>query len=118
VRLTFACVTKASEWSTRVAAWRASGKTSKQFCKERGYSPGSLLWWSSELNRRRTAPSRDNPLGLTRVVRRPEPDSAGLRTPLLVHGDGVRVEIPAGADTSTLALVIDIVVARARTGGS
>ena len=110
-------MTKAPEWAARVAAWRASGKTSKQFCKERGYSASSLLWWSSELNRRRTESSRANPLALMRVVRKREPAAARSAAPLIVHGDGVRVELPPGADAALLALVVDVVRKRAGAGG-
>lgn len=115
--LTIRGVTKASEWAQRVAAWRASGETSKQFCKKRGYSASSLLWWSSELNRRGRLPSRDNPLALTRVIRKPGPERVRLCTSVHVHGDGVHVELSAGADIATLESVINVVAARARSGG-
>jgi hypothetical protein len=36
---------------------------------------------------------------------------------LIVHGDGVRVELPPGADAALLALVVDVVRKRAGAGG-
>lgn len=45
----------AAEWSKRVAQWKRSGKSSREFALEHGWKAGSLLWWSSELNRRAAA---------------------------------------------------------------
>lgn len=39
-------------WAERVALWRRSGQTSREFCEGKDYDNGRLLWWSSELNRR------------------------------------------------------------------
>jgi hypothetical protein len=110
-------VTRASEWATRVAAWRASGKTSKQFCKEGGYSARSLLWWSSEFNRRPAAPSRHNPVALTRVIRKREPRAVGADAPIVVRFEGVGVEVPMGADRTTLTMVLGVLGARTNVGG-
>lgn len=101
-------MTRASEWSTRVAAWRASGKTAKEFCKGKDYTANRLLWWSSALNRRKVAP-KPNPLALMRVVRRSEPVHTGV---MVVHLGNARVEVPAGADRATLCAVLDVLKSR------
>src|SRR6266545_5802251 len=41
----------AAIWKKRVASWRASGKTAQAFSAGRGWSAGTLLWWSSRLRR-------------------------------------------------------------------
>jgi transposase len=106
-------MTRASEWATRVAAWRASGKTAKEFCKGRDYKAERLLWWSSDLNRRGIAQPADNPAALTRVIRKPE---ARLQSfGVVVHLGSVRIEVPAGADKATIATVLEV-LARAETG--
>ena len=97
-------MTRASEWSTRVAAWRASGKTAKEFCKGKDYTANRLLWWSSALNRRKVAP-KPNPLALMRVVGRSDPVRLGV---MVVHLGDARVEVPAGADRATLCTVLDV----------
>ena len=38
-------VTK-NKWAARVAAWRASGLTSSEFCRNKSYKPGSLHMWA------------------------------------------------------------------------
>jgi len=43
------------EWSGRVAEWRRSGKTSREFAAETGVNPSTLLWWSTKLGARRGA---------------------------------------------------------------
>jgi hypothetical protein len=41
------------EWARRVAAWRRSGKTSKEFAAVAGVNPSTLLWWSTKLRAER-----------------------------------------------------------------
>lgn len=107
-------MTKASEWATRVAAWRASGRTAKDFCRDKDYAAERLLWWSSDLKRRGMLQPPDNPLALARVVRRREAQPAAI----VVHVGSVRVEIPAGADKATVSTVVEVLTARADAGGS
>lgn len=107
-------MTKASEWATRVTAWRASGKTAKDFCLGKDYAAERLLWWSSDLTRRGMLQSPENPVALTRVVRRQETQPAAV----VVHVGSVRVEIQAGADKTTVCTVMDVLTARSDVGGS
>lgn len=51
------------EWAAEVAAWRASRKTAREFCEERGYSATRLYWWSSQLKH-----SEDSTKGKTGVA--------------------------------------------------
>jgi hypothetical protein len=48
--------TKAT-WRSRVAAWRASGKTAEEFSASQGFAVGTLRWWSSRLRREGTPAS-------------------------------------------------------------
>ncbi|MEY4551622.1 MAG: hypothetical protein RL685_7817 [Pseudomonadota bacterium] len=108
-------MTRASEWATRVAAWRASGETAKDFCRGRDYKAERLLWWSSDLNRRTIAQPLGNTVALTRVIRKAEArfQSCGV----VVHLGSVRIEVPPGADKATVATVLEVLTARAEAGG-
>jgi hypothetical protein len=103
-------MSKAAEWSARVAEWRASGLTSKEFCKEREYSASHLLYWSSTLRRKggdvRHRPGRD--VALARVVRRDQRESAA--TPgasIVVRTKRALVEVRPSVDRTTLAAVLE-----------
>jgi hypothetical protein len=101
---------KASEWESRVASWRASGLTSNEYCKGRGYSPKSLLWWSCQLGRKRVeTPSRTGSVRLARVIR---PTPSASTTTVLIEIDGARVAVSSGANAETLRVVFDALRAR------
>jgi hypothetical protein len=101
-------MSKAAEWSARVAQWRASGLTSKEFCKEREYSASHLLYWSSTLRRKgagaQQRPGRD--VTLARVVRRGHGEQA-VTAPaaIVVRTKRALVEVRPGVDHATLAAV-------------
>jgi len=105
---------KAAEWEARVASWRASGLRSEEFCRGRGYSSRSLLWWSSQLRRRRVVPApKASGVQMARVVRNA---SAPLGTrAVLIEADGVRVAVGSDASAETLRAVFDALGLRRRT---
>ena len=84
-----------AEWQRHVAAWRASGATSKAYAAEHGLKAKTLLWWSSKLKRDR-APKPT--MSFMEVVALP---SAAVRVRL----GGAEVEVPHGADEQTLRVV-------------
>ena len=99
------CMTKASEWAQRVAAWRASGLSARDFCRELEYSGKDLQWWSSRLRRMQT-PAGDERVRLARVVRAahtPPPSAASI----VVELAGARVQVGGGADRATLVAVLE-----------
>lgn len=101
-------MSKAAEWSIRVAEWRASGLTSKEFCKGREYSAQNLLYWSSALRRKVDAQRRSGcDVTLARVVRRgghqPAPKTPAA---IVVRTRTARVEVRPGVDQVTLAVVL------------
>lgn len=103
-------MSRAAEWSVRVAEWRASGLTSKEFCKGREYSASHLLYWSSKLRSKngdaRQRPGRD--VALARVVRRDqrEPVVAPVAA-VIVRTKRALVEVRPGVDRGTLAAVFE-----------
>ncbi len=101
-------MTRAAEWSVRVAEWRASGLTSKEFCKEREYSAQHLLYWSSTLRRKGggAQPRPGRKVTLARVIRRaPEEQAVGTPAAIIVRTKRARVEVRPGADHVTLSAV-------------
>lgn len=109
------CMAKASEWASRVASWRASGLTSNEFCKGRGYSPKSLLWWSCQLRRKGVeTPSRTGGVRLARVIRS-TPRASAVTTTVLIEIEGARVAVSSGANAEMLRAVFDALRARAST---
>jgi hypothetical protein len=98
-------MSRAAEWSARVAEWRASGLTSKEFCREREYSAQNLLYWSSTLRRTEGAQQSSGcGVALARVIRR---GHTAAETPptIVVRTKRARVEVRQGADHATLAVV-------------
>jgi hypothetical protein len=126
------------KWARRVAKWRASGLTSTAFCAGRGFTAGGLRYWAHVL-RKQEAESRGGPspaVRLARVVRTPAgPPSAGSAPAgqcrqngassvaagapapsLVLYTQGVRIGVPSGFDSSTLAAVLDVLDRRSLGG--
>ena len=100
------------DWTSEVAAWRTSGKTAREFCEERGYSPTQLYWWSSQLKRGGgRAVTRDS-VPLARVVRKKDVVEARVpRKPVIVRIGDARVEVAADADPAALTVVLKALAA-------
>lgn len=94
---------KASEWEARVSSWRASGLTSGEFSKRHGYSARSLLWWSSQLRRKRSEKPRVAGVRLARVIR--TPSAIATATAVLIEFEGARVAVSGAASAETLRAV-------------
>ena len=107
---------KRAEWLTRIAAWRASGKSAREFCQSREYSAQSLQWWSWHVGRG-TAPAASKvapPVALARAVRKPVPAQSSVSA-IVVHIGAARIEV-GSTDRRALAAVLDAVLALP-TGG-
>lgn len=91
------------KWRDRVASWRASGLTADEFCARHGGAPTTLRTWSSRL--KRTAPA----VRLMKVVA-----TESRRGTLVVEIGDARVHVAATTDRELLAMVVDVLDARAR----
>ena len=91
-------------WRKRVASWRASGKTAERYSAGRGWSAGTLLWWSSRLGREAPAPA----MRIAQLVRSPAPHSsrepAGTIVVELLDAR-VRITVDTGVDRDTVMAV-------------
>ena len=99
-------------WTTRVAAWRASGLTAVDYCVGREFTVGGLRHWAHVLKKRgvRTNGGSSAPQSTLRLVKL-ETDAAA-RSPsttsaLIVELGVARLTVPAGFDSATLHAVIE-----------
>jgi hypothetical protein len=112
-----------AEWERRVARWRRSRLSAKEFATREGFNASTLAFWSWKLGtpkgsvtqRRRTrggAPSRKQNPGIERDASEafvgfelvaPKAASPDLE---LVLDDGLRVRVPAGFDAPTLERMV------------
>ena len=109
---------KKADWAKRVAAWRASGKSAREFCEGRDYSPKRLQWWAWHLGRsggERAVP-RETSVEFARVIRKRDADAYGKVGSIVVQVGAARIEVGACADRTALAAVLDAVLA-ATPGG-
>jgi hypothetical protein len=98
-------------WKKRVANWRASGETAKKYSAGRGWSAGTLLWWSSRLG-------REAPLPVVRVaqlVRSAAPRDRGEPAGAIVvelFDARVRVTIDRGADREAVVTILELLASQ------
>lgn len=93
-------------WKKRVASWRASGKTAEKYSAGRGWSAGTLLWWSSRLGREAAPPA----VRIAQLVRSPAPRSSGQSVGTIVIellDARVRITVETGVDRSTVMAVLE-----------
>ena len=83
--------------------------TAAEFAAGRGYSPSTLHWWSSRLRRPGGGREENGPsasIRLARVVVRGE-EAPGSGAAVVVELGGARVIVPAGADRTSVVMVLE-----------
>jgi hypothetical protein len=93
------------KWTARVTAWRASGQSAPEFAAGKGFEPSTLRYWASKLGR--TA-RRRSPIRFARVER------VASSSAVTIAIGAARVEVPVGADESTLRAVVRILIESSR----
>jgi hypothetical protein len=113
----------AETWARRVAAWKASGRSSEAFCKGKAFTAGGLRHWAYRLR----CEGRDEPepvIRIGRVLRRPAPAEAAKPAQpsidekaeaIVVELGAARVAVRPGFDRLTLAAVLDLLASRGGT---
>lgn len=104
-------------WLDRIERWRASGERAELFSRREGYAASTLRWWASKLRHELTSPASPSPsVQLARVVRTASVASTTSEVPSAIAVevvDGrVRIAVAQGADRHTLAMVLEVVIAR------
>jgi hypothetical protein len=103
----------AEAWSKRVAEWRASGLTAKEFCAKHDLQLTGLRYWTYRLRAAEKSAQADTvqlvPVTIEREEAAPSTREAGAPMPALtVELGAARVVIPAGVDRATLTVVLDV----------
>lgn len=107
-------MSKEKDWSAEVEAWRASGKSARQFCEGRAYTATTLYWWSSYLKRTSGSSEPKAKIQLARVVRKRGAPRVQRTTRIVVQVGHARVEVGADADPDTLSVVLKALAATAQ----
>lgn len=104
-------------WLDRIERWRASGERAELFSQREGYAASTLRWWASKLRHELAAPVPSRPsVQLARVVRTMSRPTTTSEAPSAIAVEvvdrRVRIAVEPGADPRTLAMVLEVVVAR------
>jgi|HubBroStandDraft_1064217.scaffolds.fasta_scaffold195455_3 hypothetical protein len=124
-------MTNVQLWGQRVAAWRASGLSSPEFCKGKDFTAGRLRVWAHWLELLGTASARpspgaiplarvvvvptapSDPVAQTQVQRAGDPGQTPHEATLVLEAQGVRIALRPGFDRATLTSVLDVLDQRA-----
>mgnify|MGYP001192830987 CR=1 FL=1 len=102
--------TRRAAWSRRVAQWRRSGLSAREFARRRGLNAGTLSHWAWRLGRegqeqgQRGRGDAGRRPALIEVIRTDE-SSEHFEVEL---GNGRRVRVPFGFDAATLERLVAV----------
>lgn len=100
------------EWAKRVAAWRASGLTAKQFAAEIGARASTLRWWVWHLGAGGKKAEPRGRRGFVEVVAPWSGARAASEAFELELRSGDRLRIPSSFDGEALRRLLGIVEGR------
>jgi len=96
-------------WQMVIEAWQTSGLSVRQFCKDEGLSEPQFYQWRKKLTGGDSVTDKQNnpkPSGSEFIeVKIPQNNIAAIEL-LLTSGNTLR--IPAGADSTTLSMVLSV----------
>jgi hypothetical protein len=99
-----------TKWTERVRAWRASGRTAREFAEGQEFKPSTLTYWASQL-RRSAETAGDGAVkrvARVRMVRVVGKAAATAREETLVVAVGAaRIVVRAGFDGGLLREVVE-----------
>lgn len=100
-----------AKWQARVDAWRASGKSCREFAQASGLNPQSLAWWKWKLGSLETTAEPEFVEVTEDFMAAALPGLADEPTiELLVSG--VEVRVRGAVDPDALTRVLDVLEAR------
>jgi hypothetical protein len=105
----------AEGWSKRVADWRASGLTAKEFCAKHDLQLSGLRYWTYRLRGAEKASAAEaSAVRLVPVTVKPEEPSPSVmvaercEAALTVAIGAARIVVPTGVDRATLKVVLEL----------
>ena len=94
-----------AEWSERVARWKSSGLSTREFAAAEGVNASSLAWWKWKLGKRgRRSTKRSSAASEPVTFVQLRPASTGPVEILLASGH--LVPVPHGADVELVAHLV------------
>jgi hypothetical protein len=105
-------------WAERVAGWKSSGLTSREYCEGKPFTAGGLRHWAYRLRGVGGRKAKALAVRIAKVVARPElgavvrAEMESSAEALFVEVGAVRVGVRPGFDRATLAAVIDVLAGR------
>jgi transposase len=110
----------AEAWSKRVAEWRASGLTAKEFCAKHDLQLSGLRNWSYRLRAAEKAAEasavRLVPVTVNAEGAPPPTHIERAKPAVTIELGAARIVVPAGADCATLKMVLDVLGEQATRG--
>jgi hypothetical protein len=117
-------MTTEETWTERVVAWRASGESAAEYCRDKEYNASAPRTWSSRLGRAGKVPrsplgrrpaksahrSKSFPSGFARVVTKTE--AAQLCSPINAAESGCALVVVVGRARLEVAVGFDPVLLR------
>ena len=97
-----------SEWSSIIKAFKKSGGSHEEFCKERGLNLGSFRGWLYRLQKR-VEPGPEValvPVMVTGAASSPTPEMAEPAAEIVVAVAGVGVRVAPGTDVAYVAALV------------
>ncbi len=64
-------LSKNQRWEVCISTWKASGKSARQWCKERSISPSTFRYWQDKFS-----PEKLDPIAFVEI---PQEQSAGIK---------------------------------------
>jgi transposase-like protein len=105
--------TTEARWRALVREQEASGKSAKEFARQRGFSPATLYWWRSALRRRACSWSRGPRLAEVTLLAGNGPVNHGDAEAFeLALPGGRRLRVPSGFDPESLRRLLGVLEER------
>lgn len=93
------------KWTARIAAWKASGKSVREFAEGEGFAVSTFHWWVSRLKGTRRKTASTPRVAMARVHRTASP-KGNARACVFVEVAAARISVEPGFDADLLRDVV------------
>lgn len=106
-------IDKRIEWKERYEAWKVSGKSIAEWCRDQEVKTHQMYYWVQQFERRDSLETPAETQWLAVQVDE-EPISPSRQGPILLHFGAISVEVRPGANMSLLSDVVHVLQNRCR----